>query len=204
MSGNSSDLDALLERLRAGDTEALGPLFARFRERLRRKIAWHLARDPRLAGRFDASDVVQEALGDAQRQLTAYLADPGPLAFAAWLERLTWQRWRKFQREHLDAQCRTVKRQRRLPDDSGQHPAAAGGSGDAVRWEQTEQIRQALRLLKREDREVIRLRVYEGRSNPEAGALLRLAPEAVAKRLERALRRLRAAHARAADGGAGA
>jgi RNA polymerase sigma factor (sigma-70 family) len=54
-------------------------------------------------------------------------------------------------------------------------------------------VRRALQGLAADDQDIIRLRVTEGYSNPEAAQMLRVTPAAVAKRLERALRRLKQA-----------
>ena len=55
--------DDLLRRAKAGDTAALGALFAHYRDRLRKMVRLRL--DRRMAGRLDASDVLQEAYLDA-------------------------------------------------------------------------------------------------------------------------------------------
>ena len=52
----------LLERIRAGDREALADLFQRHRDRLHRMIELRI--DERLRGRIDASDVLQESFLD--------------------------------------------------------------------------------------------------------------------------------------------
>jgi RNA polymerase sigma-70 factor (subfamily 1) len=184
---------ALLERVAAGDEEALGELFDAYRARLRDEMASELAADPRLAARFDASDVVQEAFLDARQQIGWFLANTARVEFWVWLRGLAHQRRLKFLREHLDAQCRTAKRQQALPDESARHPAAAVDTPSAAARaaEEAELLGRALQQLAAEDREVIRLRVTEGRTNPEVAALLGISPAAVAKRLERALRRLR-------------
>jgi RNA polymerase sigma-70 factor (ECF subfamily) len=186
-------IDRLLRRLTAGDETALGPLFDFYRPRLHQELAVELATDPRLGARFDAADVVQEVFLDARRQIGWFVARGGRVDFWVWLRGLARERRLKFLREHLDAQRRTAKRQQALPDDSADHPAAPTETpSDAVMLgEESERLMRALSLMTPEDRDVIRLRVTEGRSNAEAGALLGLTPGAVAKRLERALRRLR-------------
>src|SRR4051812_50189895 len=73
MSGPSGE-EELLGRLRGGDQEALAALFALHRERLRRMVSWRL--DPRLNGRLDPSDVLQEVFLDAARRLPSYLEKP--------------------------------------------------------------------------------------------------------------------------------
>jgi RNA polymerase sigma-70 factor, ECF subfamily len=185
----------LLDRLADGDEEALGALFDSYRPSLRQEIARELTADPRLAARFDASDVVQEVFLDARRQIGWFLPNRAHVNFGVWLRGLARERRLKFLRDHLDAQCRTAKRQRALPDESWQHPAAQedSPSGAIQTAEQSECIRRALQRLRPEDQDVIRLRITDGRSNPEVAGLLGATPAAVAKRLERALHRLREA-----------
>jgi RNA polymerase sigma-70 factor (subfamily 1) len=195
MKTEADRIAALLERLAHGDEEALGALFDSYRQQLRLEIARELAADPRLAARFDASDVVQEVFLDARQQIHGFLANGGRVDFWVWLRGLARQRRLKFLRDHLDAQCRTAKRQRALPDESWQHPAAPDDSPSAAAraTEQAEALRRALGRLRSEDQEIIRLRVTEGRTNPQVAEILHLTAGAVAKRLERALRRLKAA-----------
>src|SRR5262249_26465544 len=125
--------------------------------------------------------------------------------FRAWLRGLARERRLKFLRDHLDAQCRSARRQQALPDESWRHPSSPGGRPrrGAGAPEQSDRPGRARRpppaegpegrRLRAEDQEVIRLRVTEGRTNPEVAGLLGTTPAAVAKRLERALRRLREA-----------
>jgi RNA polymerase sigma factor (sigma-70 family) len=96
-------------------------------------------------------------------------------------------------RDHLDAQRRSVKRQQSLPEDSWRHPQAPDNSPsqEAVAAEQRQTLCSALEQLRSEDRDIIRLRVTDGRSTRDVAAELGITPVAVAKRLERALRRLR-------------
>ena len=56
MESNSPDIVRLLERARAGDSDALTEIFARHRDRLRRMVELRL--DTRLQARLDASDVI--------------------------------------------------------------------------------------------------------------------------------------------------
>src|SRR5205807_10573253 len=103
----------------------------------------------------------QELFRDAQQQVSGYPASHARIEFLAWLRGLARERCLKFRRDHLDAQCRTMKRQQPLPEESSRHPAAVDPSpSDAARQtERDDQVRQALSLLKREDQEVIRLRL---------------------------------------------
>jgi RNA polymerase sigma-70 factor (ECF subfamily) len=193
MSTTADQIALLLERLAHGDEEALGALFDFYRQSLRQEVARELAGDPRLAARFDASDVVQEVFLDAQKQLGWFQANGSRIGFWPWLRSLARERRLKFLRDNLDAQCRTAKRQQALPDDSWKHPPSPEESPSTAARdaEEAERLRGALQRLRPEDQEIIRLRVLEGRTNPEVAAQLRVTPAAVAKRLERALRRLR-------------
>jgi RNA polymerase sigma-70 factor (subfamily 1) len=195
MSTAADRIAHLLERLAQGDEEALGALFDCYRHDLRREVARELAGDPRLAARFDASDVVQEVFLDARKQIGGFLASAGRIGFWPWLRGLARERRLKFLRDHLDALCRTARRQQALPDESWQHPPAPGDSPSSAAGaiEQAEDLRRALQQLRPEDQEIIRLRVTEGRTNPEVAELLGATPAAIAKRLERALRRSREA-----------
>jgi RNA polymerase sigma-70 factor (ECF subfamily) len=65
------ETDELVERAARGDDAARHQLLARHRDRLKRMVAIHL--DRRLAARVDPSDLVQEALIDAHRELGDYL-----------------------------------------------------------------------------------------------------------------------------------
>ena len=74
-------VDPLFERLRGGDRAAAAELIAQQRERLRRMIDLRL--DPRLRGRLDASDVLQDAMLDIASRLEDYLKDP-KIPFFLW------------------------------------------------------------------------------------------------------------------------
>src|SRR5947209_17749496 len=108
MAPTEPDTDVLLDRAASGDGAARQQLLERHRRRLRRMVAVRL--DPRLAARVDPSDIVQEALGDADRRLDDYLRRR-PVAFYPWLRRLTWDRLADAYRRHLRAGQRSVARE---------------------------------------------------------------------------------------------
>ena len=74
MDQTPNEVTHLIDRLRAGDRQALGELFHSYRERLRRMV--ELRMDARLRTRLDASDVLQEAYLDLAGDLETYRADP--------------------------------------------------------------------------------------------------------------------------------
>ena len=193
----SAEIAALLERLRGGDQDALGELFARHRDRLRRMIELRL--DPRLAGRVAASDVLQEAYIDALKRVEHYFAKPGQ-PFFGWLRLVVGQRIADVHREHL-------AQKRNAGQDVSIHPGGAGAdsaclaacllghltspSHAASRNEAFARLEAALDQMDPVDREVLALRHFEELGNAEAAALLGIQPPAASKRYVRALARLK-------------
>ncbi len=103
MTGNTSEIDRLLQQAAQGDQQGLGTLLARHRERLRRMVALRL--DRRLQGRIDPSDVIQEAYLEASARLAEYLRNPS-MPFYLWLRFLTGQKLVTLHRHHLGVQMR--------------------------------------------------------------------------------------------------
>jgi len=190
----SSQTTGLLQRLHAGDRDALAGLFEYYRARLQTML--RLRMDTRLAGRLDASDVLQEAFLDAARQVQAYLRQPR-VAFYVWLRGVAWERLLNVQRQHLGAQCRAVDRELVLPGDSSAMLArsllARGPSpSEALLQEELRQrLQRALAKLDPEDREVILMRHYENMSNGEVAQALGLGDSGATMRYGRALFRLK-------------
>src|SRR3954447_17543581 len=113
------DTDKLLRRAGEGDDPARQELLVRHRARLRRMVAVRM--DRRLAARVDPSDVVQEAMAQAHRELDGYLRDR-PLPFYPWLRRITWKRLLALHHHHIDVRRRSVGREAArgpwLPEES--------------------------------------------------------------------------------------
>jgi RNA polymerase sigma-70 factor (ECF subfamily) len=190
------DTDLLLDRTAAGDRSARQALLDRHRGRLRQMVAVRL--DPRLAARVDPSDVVQEALVDADRKLAAYLRDRR-IPFYPWLRRVAWERLAKVHERHT-AGRRDVGREAVAPalsDASVRELAgrllAPGPSPSqlAERRELFGRARAALRRLSDRDREVLVLRYLEHLTTAEAAAVMGVTEGAVKLRHLRALERLR-------------
>src|SRR5262249_27985198 len=76
-------------RAAAGDRAAVAELLERYRARLRRMVAIRL--DPRLRGRVDASDVIQEGYLEALRRLDEFIRNPC-VPFYIWLRSRVGQR----------------------------------------------------------------------------------------------------------------
>ena len=108
MSPPPGQVPELVARVAAGDREAIDELLARYRARLRRMVALRL--DPRLLGRVDASDVIQEGYLDAIRRLEEYIRDPS-VSFYIWLRFLVGQRVTEYHRRYLSRPGRNVGRE---------------------------------------------------------------------------------------------
>jgi RNA polymerase sigma-70 factor (ECF subfamily) len=192
------DTEQLLDRMARGDAGARQQLLARHRARLRKMVALHL--DRRLAARVDPSDVVQEALADADGKLSDY-ARRRPLPFYPWLRQIAWDRLIELHRRHVRAGKRSVTREDpdvlRLPDESAARLAArladlgSSPSERVLRQELRDRVRQALGRLSAGDREVLVLRHLEQLSTAEAAAVLGIGERAFKSRQLRALQRLR-------------
>jgi RNA polymerase sigma-70 factor (ECF subfamily) len=200
MTAPASDEADLLRQAQAGDQQALAALFDRYRQRLRAMVRLRL--DRRLAGRLDASDVLQDAYLDLARRFPEYAAAPA-VPFYLWLRALTGQRLVDLHRRHLGAEMRDAGREVALY--GGALPSASSAAlaqqllagltsptQAAVRAELQVRLQEALNRLEPLDREVVVLRHFEELSNAEAAAVLGIEKPAASKRYIRALRRLKA------------
>jgi RNA polymerase sigma-70 factor (ECF subfamily) len=199
MTETGTTIDDLLRRAKAGDTAALGALFAHYRDRLRTMVRLRL--DRRVVGRLDASDVLQEAYLDLARRFPEYAAAP-TVPFYIWLRALTGQRLIDLHRQHLgtkmrDAGLEVSLYRGALPQASSASLAQQLLAGltsptqAAVRAEMQLQLQDALNSMDPIDREVVVLRHFEELNNIETAAALGIEPSAASKRYLRAIRRLK-------------
>jgi RNA polymerase sigma-70 factor (ECF subfamily) len=157
--------------------------------------------DRRLAARVDPSDVVQETMARAARDLSDYLRSR-QVPLSVWLRQIAWARLADLHRLHIRSQRRSVTREEPgglpLPDESVNQLAnrllASGTSPSQrmIRDEEREELRAALASLPERDREILVMRHLEQLDNGEIAAALSLTEGAVRVRHVRALRRLRA------------
>jgi RNA polymerase sigma-70 factor (ECF subfamily) len=190
----------LLDRLKAGDCQALAVVFSRYRARLRKMVELRL--DRRLKGRVSASDVLQEAYIDALKRLPHLQADPDVPIFV-WLHTVTMQRLIELHRQHLGAKARDADREVPLALPAGFEAGAermaavlvdlTSPSEEAERAETIGKVHEALNSLDTIDREVLALRNLEELNNNEVAARLGIHPAAASKRHVRALERFRSA-----------
>ena len=198
MSSDESDTPDLLRRAAAGDAQALGGLFDRHRDRLRRMVQVRL--DHRLQGRLDPSDVLQEAYLELARSLADYLRNPA-VPFFLWLRYLTGMKLQALHRHHLGTKARDAGREvalhrGALPRASSVSLAAqllgrlTTPSQAAARAELQLRLQEALNQMEPLDREVLTLRHFEELGNGECAQLLGLSRSAASNRYARALKRL--------------
>ena len=198
MNPTPSEIHREVERAAAGDSAALGRLLEACRDRLRRLVTLRL--DPRLRGRVDASDVIQEGYLDAADRLQDYLADPQRMPFYLWLRFLVGQRVQEQHRRHFNAAATQAARSRstaaRCPASTAALAAHLLGkltspSQAAMRAEQRIRLQEALNAMDSIDREILVLRHYEQMTNGEVAMVLGLDKSAATKRYIRALMRLK-------------
>jgi RNA polymerase sigma-70 factor, ECF subfamily len=157
--------------------------------------------DPRLQGRVDPSDVIQEAYLEASARLAEYLQNP-TMPFFLWLRFLAGQKLVTLHRHHLGARMRDAGREvslyrGQLPETSSAALAArllghdTRPSEAAIRAELKLRLQEALNSLDPLDREVLALRHFEQLSRAEVAQVLGISEAATSKRYVRALQRLK-------------
>jgi RNA polymerase sigma-70 factor (ECF subfamily) len=201
MPGDRSETEGLLARAAAGDSAAWGALLSTHQQRLARMVSFRM--DPRLRGRLDADDVVQEAFVEASEHRGEYFRTASASLFL-WLRGVVIHKLLELHRHHLGTRMRDAKRDR--PVDAaprtGSHDTSAAlcaqltagltrPSVAAARGEVKARLTNALNQMDPTDREVLALRHFEQLSNPEAAQLLGIQERAAAKRYLRALQRLK-------------
>ncbi|MGH7139455.1 MAG: sigma-70 family RNA polymerase sigma factor [Pirellulales bacterium] len=199
MARDAGDIDALLARAAQGDEQALGELFARYQDRMKRMVKLRL--DRRLSGRIDPSDVVQEAFLEARKRLPE-LAQKRELPVLLWLRLVTGQKLIDLHRTHLGAKMRDAGLEvslyrGALPEASSMMLAGqllgklTTASHAAVRAEVRLQVQAALNSLAPLDREVLALRHFEQLNNEETALVLGIKKSAASNRYVRSLARLK-------------
>lgn len=196
---DSSGTNRLLRRAADGDGASWGALLTRHEGRLRRMVAFRL--DPRLQGRIDPEDVVQEVNLAAFEHLADYLRRHA-MPFFLWLRGIAGHKLQELHRRHLGTPMRDARREVSLYHGAlpGATSAALAAqllghqtrpSEAAVRAEAKIRLQEALNGMDPLDREVLALRHFEQLTNAEAARMLEIKEAAAGKRYLRALERLR-------------
>lgn len=190
----------ILRRIRSEGEEAIAELFSSNRERLLRMVSFRM--DPRLRGRVDPDDVVQEAYLDAVQRIHHYTEKPITSIFV-WFRLIVAQTLQTVHRRHLGTQMRDAKREQSLTRRTIDGDATAASitalvvghltspSQAAVKEERAKELREALDGMSSLDQEVLALRHFEELSNNEAAEELGITAKAASVRYFRAVRRLK-------------
>ena len=195
---DAENTQSLLREIKAGDDAAINRLLERHRAALRRMVEMRL--DPKIRQRVDASDIVQEAMMEANRRLTAFLEKPG-MPFHLWIRQIATDRLIDQHRRHRVSQKRSVDMEQAPvvaanldhstiqfgPQLPGREltPAAA-----AIRAEMQRRFEQAIAEMEERDQQIIVMRHFEKLTNQEVASVLGLTEPAASMRYLRAIRRL--------------
>jgi len=186
------------DRLRAGDPAAAGEVFAACRERLKKMVRLRL--DRRLQGRFDASDVLQEAFLDVQKKAADFPTKDMPAYL--WLRLIVAERLLILHRHHLGVQMRDAGQEVSLHrgglPNASTHSLAnlllgrmTSPTQAAIRAERQVRLQESLNGMEELDREILALRHFEELNNSETATVLGLTKTAASNRYIRALKRLK-------------
>jgi RNA polymerase sigma-70 factor (ECF subfamily) len=200
--GRDASVDgSLISLLSSGTPEGITRAMEIYGPRLRRTVRLRL--NPRICGRLDESDVLQETCLSAIQDLPNYLASPSVPVFV-WLHRLTTRRLIDLHRRHLTAEKRSAYRES-LSLDQDQPLDLSGSawalsealvgqlrspSSEAAQAERQWQLLDGLQQISETDREVLLMRHFELLSNCETAAVLGISETAANNRYVRALQRL--------------
>lgn len=193
-----AEIDAIATRARQGDHEALAELFELYRGRLARIAKFRL--DPRLAGRVDESDILQETFLRAASRLHEF-HEKSTMTPLIWLRLLLQQQLLDTHRHHLQAAKRDARMDVQLESPAAApqtsmvlaHHLVANMTSPSVKFDRAAlvvRLEQALHQLNPTDQEIIALRHFEELSSVEAAEVLGLERNTASKRYVRAVQRL--------------
>ncbi len=204
-STNFSVTREVVQEIRAGNVEAFDFLFGRFREKL--LVCCELSMGLRLKQKIDPEDVLQETYAEAYRLFETF--SPGePGSFYRWLAAIATNRIRNLHRHYFETEKRGGAQEvsldgNREEDGPGAFeptPGPAVGVTDdgptpsriLMNREAVDYLVSLIEALPQELREVIRVRVYEGRTVEAAAKLLDVNKDTVTQRMFKALKILEA------------
>jgi len=181
MAGSESDEGILLQRVAAGDSDALLALHKRYAN-LVYSVAWRVLRDVGLA-----EEVTQDVFMKLWQRSQRY--DAGRGRFAAWLLSVT--RFAAIDRLRLEGRRRLLlEPPEREPDDMGWLEQLL--PTDHASWERGQHLRLLVEQLPAEQRQVVDLAFFGGLTHSELAEYLGLPLGTVKGRLRLGLEKLRA------------
>lgn len=157
--------------------------------------------DPRMAGRVDLDDVLQEVQIEAWQHLANFRPDPSGSIYL-WLRGVAANKLLELHRHHLGTQMRDARRETHLErggmPETSSHAIAnflvdtgTSPSHVAMRAEFKDRLLQILETMDPLDREVLTLRHFEQLSPAESATVLQISVKAAGARYLRALKRLK-------------
>lgn len=174
-----------LERVRAGDRQALEELFTKWRPLLHLHARRLIGRE--LAARIDASDVLQTALMQAYQCLADFRGTTEG-EWVTWLRRLITGHAAKSVRFHA-ADKRNAQRDRPLGDLPAPRPLASMGQQGEI--DQFARLAAAIEQLPTDMHDVVVCRVFNREPFDQVANALGRSPGATRALWTRSLRRLR-------------
>ena len=197
--GSSSREEELISQIADQNQDALAELFSLHHDRLWRMVSFRL--DPRLYGRIDADDILQESWLAAVQRIDHFLADASRSIFV-WFRLITCQTLIDVHRRHLGTQKRNAALEFSMHRGwSSESTSSAlsfhllgqltSPSQAALKHELSDQLRNALSSMNEIDREVLALRHFEQLNNRETAQILEISDQAASDRYMRALVRLK-------------
>ncbi|GAB5443860.1 MAG: sigma-70 family RNA polymerase sigma factor [Fuerstiella sp.] len=189
----------LINRVVQGDEDALAQLFSQHHDRLWRMVNFRM--DPRLHGRVDADDVLQEAWLSVVQRIDHFLADASRSIFV-WFRLITSQTLIDIHRRHMGTQKRNASMEFSINKGWSSESTSfslsfhllghlTSPTQAALREELSQQLKAALSSMQEIDREVLALRHFEQLSNRETAQILGISDQAASDRYMRALGRLK-------------
>lgn len=190
MSAGASQTDRrnLILRCRDGDEAALGTLLDEYRDWLKNVAAKEL--DGRASSRIDASDVVQQTLLSAVKDIGQFEGSTSA-ELRVWLGQIHKCNIRDALRRHVVAGKRSTNAEQSLtphalPDQHGSTP-----SQRIIRQERRQRVREHLDSLPDDQATAVRLRHLEGWSLAQLAEHFGRSEDSVASLLKRGLENLR-------------
>lgn len=187
MAAADSEIADLIPLAQAGDASALGRLLDLHRDYLRGLAVQQLA--PKLKGRLDGSDIVQQTCLSVHKQIGEFVGTE-PAEFVAWLRQIHERNIRNAARNQLQVQKRAVDREEaREQHDVAGHETTP--SQIVMRDEEASRLRAAMQHLPDDEREAVRLRYFENWTLQQIGEHLGLNSDAVVWLMKRSMKHLK-------------
>lgn len=189
----------LVDRIVTGDTQALAVLFTHYHPRLWRLVSFRL--HPKLRGRVDPDDVLQDAWMRAVERIDYFLRDASRSAFV-WFRMIVCQTLVETHRRHMGAEKRSAAKEFSMSQKFDSQSTSSSlafhlqghltsPSSALSRAETAKQLDAILESMSDIDREVLALRHFEQLSNTETALVLEMSEQAASIRYIRALKRLK-------------